>query len=106
MADNSGKMAISQSGVIVLCIVMAGVVVLLGWAIGHRVWQNRDDDRERGLYATDNGQSQFAYMRDIRERYKEDLAARFGHGGRGERKPALSRQQSVPLSMVSGPSHY
>ena len=87
---------------------MAGVVVLLGWAVGHRVWQARDDDNERGAYGGESGPSQFAYMRDLRERYKEDLAARFSHIGRGGRKPALSRQQSMPLSTVSGPSnvHY
>lgn len=97
---------ISNSAIIVLCIVAAGFAVLIGWAIGHRVRNSGDGDDERAIYAAEGGggsqPSQYAYMRDMRERYKEDILARFGSR---QQRP---RQHSIPLSgaPTSGPSDY
>lgn len=66
------------------------------------------EDDERVFYAaeTDPGTgapSQFTYMRDMRERYKEDIMARFA-----PRRHQRPRQQSFPMSggPTSGPSDY
>ena len=95
--------SISDSGVIVLCIVGAGAVLLIGWAVGHRVWQNREDEGgERRAEASDTGFSQFAYMRELRERYKEGVAANVGHYiGRSERKEPLTRVHSTHIEPTS-----
>jgi hypothetical protein len=105
--------AISDSAIIVLCIVAAGVVVLVGWAVTHRIRAGENGDDERAFYAAESGgtgsQSQFQHMRETRERYKEEIMARFGH--RQHNRP---RRQSFPMSGAptsggagtSGPSDY
>lgn len=103
--------SISDSAIIVLCIVAAGVVVLVGWAVTHRIRAGDNGDDERVFYAAESGtggQSQFQHMRETRERYKEEIMARFGH--RQHNRP---RQQSFPMSgagisgaPTSGPSDY
>ena len=98
-------MGFSDSAVIVICIVLAGVLVLIGWAIGHRVWQGRNpDDPEGGGAQVEQNFSQYEYMRDLRERTKENIAA--SNTGRPQKMP---RQQSFPMTATdfsSGPSHY
>ena len=136
-------MAISDSAIIVLCIVAAGVVsspgddqyhenrnchydralrhrltynlqvVLVAWAVSHRNRSGTGNDDEQAFYAADSGpgtgagaQSQFQHMRETRERYKEEIIARFGHR---QQRP---RRQSIPLSApishapTNGPSDY
>lgn len=68
---------ISNSAIIILCIVGAGAALLIGWAIGHKTWSARDDDIEqRRAYVSETaGPSQYEYMRDLRERTKESIAA-------------------------------
>ena len=91
---------ISAAGIIILCILAAGIVLLISWAIGHRVMHgNEDGDREG--QQIESGFTQYEYMRDLRERNKENLAAAWT---RGSKRP---RQQSVPLSTtdLSGQSY-
>ncbi len=92
--------AIANSAVIALCIVGAGIALLIGWAIGHRLW-NADDNREReGHQIESGGFSQYEYQRDLRERNKENIAAAHWN-------PKRPRQQSIPLSTtdLSGQSY-
>ena len=96
---------ISNSAIIVLCIIAAGIVVLIGWAITHRMRGGEEDD-ERAYYATETGAtapSQFTHQRDLRERYKEEIMTRF------KPRPQRPRQQSFPMSsggQTSVPSDY
>jgi hypothetical protein len=94
--------SISNSAIIVLCIVAAGVVVLVGWAMTHRMRSGGEDEDERAFYTAENGTgggnagaSQFTYMREMRERYKEDIMTRFGPHRHHQQRP---RQQSIPMS--------
>ena len=79
----------------------------LRWAVTHRIRSGADGDDERAIYSAENGGSgataQWTYMRDTRERYKEDIMARFG--GHRHQRP---RQQSYPMSAAptTGPSDY
>ena len=97
---------ISDSAIIVLAIVSAGVVVLIGWAIGHRLWQDRDEDEESHAYVSaDVGTSQYNYMRDLREKYKEGIFASTGFGG-GRSKRPRAQSRGLDSSHMDSPSGY
>jgi hypothetical protein len=53
---------VSNSAIIILCIVGAGAALLIGWAIGHKVWSREDDGNERVHAQLENGITQYEYM--------------------------------------------
>ncbi|CZT20223.1 uncharacterized protein RCC_06080 [Ramularia collo-cygni] len=65
-------MGISNAAVIVLCIVGAGAALMIGYAIGTRLWNGSADDRNdleggRGAF------NQAAYMREVRLRNQDKI---------------------------------
>jgi len=62
------------SGIVAAIIVIVAVVFLLIWATMHRLSRRNDDDEERTEHAA-GGSSQGQYMREVRIRQQEDLAA-------------------------------
>merc|ERR1712014_105422 len=65
--------------VVAIAICGALAAIGMGWALTHRFYMNKQ--REEGVQNPSSGYSQAQYMREVRLRHQEDLAAsQYGYG--------------------------
>lgn len=69
---------IPRGAIIFLCVLAAGFIVLVGYA-ALRHYQGGETTRQPyDVALMENGQTQEDYMRDVRRRNQEAIAARYG----------------------------
>ncbi|KAI6796442.1 hypothetical protein KC361_g4424 [Hortaea werneckii] len=72
-------MALGAEEVVAIAICGALAAIGLGWALTHRFYMNKG--REEAAQNVGSGYSQAQYMREVRLRHQEDLAAsQYGRG--------------------------
>ncbi|RMY64068.1 hypothetical protein D0863_10092 [Hortaea werneckii] len=72
-------MALGAEEVVAIAICGALAAIGLGWALTHRFYMNKQ--REEVQTPSSGGYSQAQYMREVRLRHQEDLAAsQYGRG--------------------------
>lgn len=70
---------IPRGVIIFLCVLAAGFIVLVGYAALRHYHGEEPRSDYRDLALMENGQSQDEYMRDVRLRNQQDIAARHGY---------------------------
>jgi len=72
-------MALGAEEVVAIAICGALAAIGMGWALTHRFYMNKQ--REEVQMPSSSGYSQAQYMREVRLRHQEDLAAsQYGRG--------------------------
>lgn len=76
-----------------IVIIAAGFGVLIGFAMFHRVVNNRSENSAPEDLRTGGQQTQASYMQEVRTRNRMDLFAKYG-GGRYQMRPVVHDVES------------
>ncbi|KAI7236015.1 hypothetical protein KC330_g3968 [Hortaea werneckii] len=97
-------MALGAEEVVAIAICGALAAIGMGWALTHRFYMNKGRE-EAAAQNPGSGYSQAQYMREVRLRHQEDLAA--SQYGYGRAHFPMSQSQATPSAMEShGTLHY
>jgi hypothetical protein len=96
--SDAGATSIPNQAIIVLCLVGAGALVLICYAVGRHFYGQHEPQTNLEVATAHDGMSQLQYMRLVRTRNHDDLSRTYGGPMRESQSYAQSK---YPMSSIT-----